>query len=186
MNTELLIKITTIILVLLFFITRSFFVKHYKKFTPRTLIKYIILIFLFGFYITGYFDFAQLNFNIYWRFMAGLLIVFLGISLLFWAHFHLGKNWSPIIEKKFSKSRKLIISGPYKYIRHPIYTASFITLLGLFILSSNWILAGIPLIILILFYMSKIPREEKELIRNFGKKYINYKKKVGGLIPKLG
>jgi protein-S-isoprenylcysteine O-methyltransferase Ste14 len=185
MNTELLIKIITIALVLLFFIARSGFVKHYKKFTPKTLIKYVIALALFYFYIIGYFDFAQLNFNLYFRLMAGLVIIFLGMSLLFWAHFHLGKNWSPIIEKKFSKSRKLIISGPYKYIRHPIYTASFITLLGLFILSSNWLLVAIPLVILILFYMSKIPREEKELIRNFGKKYINYKKKVGGLIPKL-
>jgi len=185
MITEISIKILALALVLIFFLIRSRFVSHYKKFTPRTLIKYIIVLFLFYFYIAGYFDFAQLNFGVYFRLIAGIIIIFLGMWLLFWAHIHLGKNWSPIIEKKFSRSRKLIKSGPYKYLRHPIYSASFITLIGFFILTSNWILVGIPLVILILFYINKIPREEKELRDNFGKNYLNYEKITGGLFPKL-
>jgi protein-S-isoprenylcysteine O-methyltransferase Ste14 len=185
MNLELSIKILALCLVLLFFLIRSRFVSHYKKFTPRTLVKYVLVLFLFYFYIAGYFDFAQLDFGIYFRLVWGLAIIFLGMWLLFWAHIHLGKNWSPVIEKKFSKVRKLIMSGPYKYIRHPIYSASFIILIGFFVLTANWALTGVPFIILILFYMSKIPREEKELINNFGKNYFNYKKKIGGLFPKL-
>lgn len=185
MNLALLIKILALLLVIAFFLIRSRFVRHYKKFTPRTWIKHIIFVALFYPYLTGYFDFAQLGLNIYFRLIGGGIIVVLGFSLLFWAHIHLGKNWSPIIEKKFSKSRKLVESGPYKYIRHPIYTASFITLIGFFILTANWILTGIPLIILILFYASKISREEKELTDNFGKKYLEYMKRTGGLFPKL-
>ena len=185
MNLELFIKISMLLLVIFFFIIRSKFIKHYKKFTPRTLIKYLIILALFYFYIFGYFDFAKLNFNIYFRLIAGIIIIFLGFLLLFWAHSKLRINWSPIIEKKFSKSRSLIKSGPYKYIRHPIYTASFISLIGFFIFTSNWILTGIPLLILILFYIYKIPEEEKELIDNFGKKYNDYIKTTGGLLPKI-
>jgi protein-S-isoprenylcysteine O-methyltransferase Ste14 len=185
MNTEMLIKILALILVIFFFLFRSRFLKHYKKFTTRTLIKYFIILFLFYFYIAGYFDFAQLDFNIYFRLIVGIIIIFLGMFLLFLAHSYLRTNWSPIIEKKFSKSRSLIKSGPYKYIRHPIYTASFISLLGLFILTANWLLTGIPLIILVLFYSYKIPKEEKELINNFGKRYEDYMKTTGGLMPKL-
>jgi protein-S-isoprenylcysteine O-methyltransferase Ste14 len=162
----------------------SRFVKHYKKFTPKTFIKYIIILILFFPYINGYFDFAQLNFNIYLRLVFGILIISSGISLFFWAHVHLGKNWSPIIEKKFAKSKEFVKSGPYKYVRHPIYTASFIILFGFFMLTANWILTGIPLVILILFYLSKIPREEKELINNFGREYKEYMKRTGGLFPK--
>lgn len=184
MDIEISIKIVTVVLVALFFLIRSRFVKHYKKFTPRTLVKYLIAVVLFLAYFLGYFDFALLNFSLYLR-LAGLLIIILGISLLFWAHGHLMENWSPIIEKKFTKSRKLIVSGPYRYIRHPIYTASFITIIGFFIFTANWILTGIPLIILVLFYSSKIPREEKELMNNFGKKYKDYMKSTGGLIPKI-
>jgi protein-S-isoprenylcysteine O-methyltransferase Ste14 len=185
MNLEILIKIIVLLLVIFFFIFRSRFLRHYKKFTPRTLIKYFIILFLFYFYIFGYLDFAQINFNIYFRLIVGVIIIILGMSLLFWAHSHLKINWSPIIEKKFSKSRSLVKSGPYKYIRHPIYTASFISLFGFFILTSNWLLTGIPLLIFISFYIHKIPMEEKELNNNFGKKYKEYTKTTGGLIPKL-
>lgn len=184
MISELSVKLIVFALVIIFFLIRSRFIKHYKKFTPRTLIKYIILVVLFFFYFLGYFDFALLNLNIFLRIFGGLLVILIGFLFFIWAHKHLGENWSPIIEKKFSKSRKIITSGPYRYIRHPIYAASFITLIGFFMLSANWLLVGIPLIILILFYASKIPREEGELIANFGKKYLDYKKITGGLIPK--
>jgi len=182
---ELIIKIITIALGLAFFIYRSSFIRHYKKFTPRTLIKWVILAILTFFYIYGTFDYALLNFNIYFRIIGGTIVLFLGFLLFFSSHKHLNINWSPIIEKKFTKSRSLVQTGPYKYIRHPIYVASMILLLGFFILTANWLLVGIPVAILIVFYLSKIPREEKELIRNFGKKYEEYKKRTGGFLPKL-
>jgi len=59
-----------------------------------------------------------------------------------------------------------------------------ILLLGFFLLSANWLFATIPLIILIIFYSIKIPLEEKELERNFGKKYIEYKKRTGGFFQR--
>jgi protein-S-isoprenylcysteine O-methyltransferase Ste14 len=136
-------------------------------------------------YLFGVLDFAFLNFNIYLRLIAGGIILLGGFMLFFSAHKHLNENWSPIIEKKFSKSRSLILEGPYRYIRHPIYVGSMILLLGFFLLSANWLFATIPLIILIIFYSIKIPLEEKELERNFGKKYIEYKKRTGGFFPKI-
>ena len=184
MKLELLIKIVTLMLVITFFLIRSTFIKHYKKFTSRTLIKYVIFLVLFSFYFLGYFDFAKLNFNFYIQ-IIGVIIILAGFSLLFWAHKHLGINWSPIIEKRFSKSRGLVKLGPYKFIRHPIYSASFIALVGFFFLSANWILVGIPLLILLAFYSIKIPKEERELTENFGKKYIQYMKSTGGLLPKI-
>jgi len=184
-NLELIIKILTLVFIVVFFLTRACFVGYNKKHTFRRSIKYIIALILFFFYFKGYFDFAILQFDLYLRLILGILVILLGMSLFFWAHYYLGKNWSPILEKKFSKSKKLIKSGPYYYLRHPIYTASFITLLGFFILTANWMLTGIPLIVLVLFYMYKMPREEKELINNFGKEYLKYKKNTGGLIPKI-
>jgi protein-S-isoprenylcysteine O-methyltransferase Ste14 len=47
------------------------------------------------------------------------------------------------------------------------------------------LLIGIPLLILITFYSIKIPKEERELKNNFGKKYLEYMKTTGGLIPKI-
>jgi len=180
---ELLIKIIVIALVILFIAIRLRFTSHYK-FTPRLLVKNVIIIILFVLYIGNVFDFASIGFSSYLRVFLGFPVLFLGIYLFFWSHSELGENWSPVIEKRFAKSKKLIKTGPYKYIRHPIYTASFIVLFGFFILTANWILIGIPLLILIAFYIYKIPREENSLIDNFGQNYKDYMKKTGGLLPK--
>ena len=182
---ELIIKIVVLVLIILFLVIRNRFTKHYTKFTYKYFGKYIIIGFLMFFYLGGYFDNFVFNFNLILRILLGAIFLVFGFSLFFWAHYHLNENWSPIIEKKFTKSRSLIKTGPYKYIRHPIYTASFIVLIGFFVFTANWMLAGIPLVILGLFYISKIRREEKELIRNFGKEYQNYMKHTGGLLPKI-
>lgn len=142
----------------------------------------LVLMFM---YLSGLIDFALLPFRLFLRIGGGGIFLLSGFVLFFWSHHHLGKNWSPIIEKRFSLSRFLVKTGPYAYIRHPIYTASFITLVGFFFLSANWILGGAPLLILGAFYVYKIPLEEKELLRNFGEEYSKYMKKTGGLLPKL-
>jgi protein-S-isoprenylcysteine O-methyltransferase Ste14 len=184
MEKETIVKISILILMVLFFLARSKFTRHHKKFEPKTLIKYVAAFILFFLYLGKYIDFALLPINFYVRIIVGGILIILGLALFFASHYYLGNNWSPNIEKRFSKSKTLITTGPYRYIRHPIYTASFITLLGFGILSANWFLFGIPLLVLIAFYSRKIPKEEKSLILNFGKKYLEYKKRTGSLLPK--
>lgn len=183
MDFETSIKVLVLGILLFFFIARSRFTRHYTAFTPRILIKYVVALLLMGFYVEGFFDSATLPFGQEIRFFAGIPVIFLGMVLFFWAHIHLGANWSPIIEKKFTSSRRLITSGPYRFIRHPTYTASFIVLAGFFVLTANWLLAGIPFIILVVFYAHKIPLEENKLVRNFGNAYRTYMKTTGRFLP---
>ena len=183
MEFELAVKLTLVVIIVLFFVLRARFIRHSTKYTPKIFVKYIISIILMVFYFSGFFDNATIPLSNIVRIAIGLPIAFLGFILFFWSHTHLGSNWSPVIEKKFSKSRNLVTSGPYHYVRHPIYTSSFIVLIGIFIFTANWIIGGIPTAILGLFYASKIPREEAELTRNFGKVYIDYMKKTYSLIP---
>ena len=183
MEFELIVKVIVLVLLIVFFILRSSFIKHYKTFTFRLSIKYIVTIILLILYFGGYFDFAMLGINSYVRMILGLLIIFIGMVLFFWTHAHLGKNWSPVIEKKFTKSRKLIKTGPYRHMRHPIYSASFVTLIGFGIFTANWLIFVVPLVILVVFYAIKIPKEEKELTRNFGKEYEKYMKDTPRFIP---
>lgn len=184
MDFEITIKIITCVLVFIFLLIRERFTSHYKI-TPRLMIKNVIIIILFVLYFLKIFDFAKINLNPYLRIFLGFPVIFLGIFLFFWSHMHLRENWSPVIEKKFTKSKKLVNTGPYKYLRHPIYSASLITLLGFAILTANWLFTGIPLLILIIFFTYKIPKEEKSLISNFGQNYRKYMKQTGGLFPKL-
>ncbi|MFH1308023.1 MAG: isoprenylcysteine carboxylmethyltransferase family protein [archaeon] len=184
MNPELAMKFIVLSLVLIFLIARSRFTSHYE-FTPRLMAKNIVLLILFILYFSNYLDFANFSLNYYLRIFIGLSLIFIGSFLIFWAHINLGENWSPVIEKKFYKSKKLIRTGPYKYIRHPIYSASFVMLIGFVFLTANWFFTGIPLLILIAFYIYKIPKEEKSLVNNFGRKYKDYIKITGGIFPKL-
>jgi protein-S-isoprenylcysteine O-methyltransferase Ste14 len=182
---EIQIKILVILLLVVFFVARSKFTKHHKQFKPRFLIKYVIFVLLAIFYLSPIADVFIIAINFKIRLLVGLPIIFLGMALFFWAHEHLLTNWSPVIEKKFAKSRYLVKTGPYKYVLHPIYSASIICIMGFFILTANWLIMLIPTIILLLFYFIKVPKEEDELIRNFGKDYKEFMKTRGRFIPRI-
>jgi protein-S-isoprenylcysteine O-methyltransferase Ste14 len=182
---ELAFKIFTTFLFLVFFILRNNFISHYKKFTYRFAIKYIVLILLLFFYLSGLLDFASFIRNYAFRFLVGSLFTILGFFLFYFSHKALGENWSPIIEKRFHKSRFLVVKGPYKYLVHPIYTASILVFIGFGILTGNWVIGGVPLVILICFYFYKVPLEEAELRNNFGKKYLSYLNSRKRFIPGL-
>lgn len=82
------------------------------------------------------------------------------------------------------KPEKVITTGIYSKIRHPQYFGAIISHFGISILlSSFYSLLTTPLIILLIYLMSW--KEEKELIREFGKEYEDYKKGVPMLIPRL-
>ena len=176
------IKISVLILLVIFFIIRKSFTLHYKTFTFRLSIKYIVTSILMILYFFGIFDLAIIDFAPSVQ-LLGVVLIFVGYCLFYFAHKNLSINWSPVIEKKFTKSRYLVKTGPYKYLIHPIYSASIITLFGFLLFTKNWLLIGIPLVILVLFYCYKIPKEEKELRRNFGKSFDVYFNERKRFIP---
>jgi protein-S-isoprenylcysteine O-methyltransferase Ste14 len=185
MNQEFLIKALVAILLVLFFIMRNKFTRYYKKFLFKFLIKYFIVIVIILFYFSNWIDFAIFNMGIYLRLVMGLFLIGIGYSLFFSAHKSLGKNWSSLMDKKVSNHKTLIKTGIYRYVRHPMYLASLITVLGFGILTANWIIFSISFLFLLIFYIYKVPKEEKFLINSFGKKYIKYKKETWGFFPKL-
>ncbi|MFH1588962.1 MAG: isoprenylcysteine carboxylmethyltransferase family protein [archaeon] len=88
------------------------------------------------------------------------------------------------IDKYFYKN-KLCTTGVYSFIRHPIYGAwiSFIVP-GIVIIIGSYIGITVPIFMYIVFKIL-IPKEEKYLEKKFGDEYIEYKKKVGEIFPKL-
>ncbi len=171
-------------MVISFFAIRSRFTKH-QEFTKSMLIKYIIVVPLLILYLSPIIDFALIKINPLIRILAGLPIIFIGFSLFVWAHSHLGKNWSTIVDGKLPSSKKLIKTGPYKYIRHPIYSSAFIIIIGFGIFTSNWIIFLFPFILFLILFVSRMPKEEKSLIKHFGEEYSNYMKVTGRIFPKI-
>jgi protein-S-isoprenylcysteine O-methyltransferase Ste14 len=116
-----------------------------------------------------------------------LVVVGLAVQTAFllfavWARRHLGRNWSG--EVRIATEHELVRSGPYKYIRHPIYTA----ILGMYIgtmLVSGEIHALIALAVVTLAYWRKIRMEERVLDGVFGESYEAYRRESWALVPPL-
>lgn len=113
---------------------------------------------------------------------AGLLIQVAGLLLAVWARRHLGSNWSG--EVRIAFQHQLVRSGPYRLLRHPIYTAVLAMYSGIAVVSGQ-IHAPIALVILILAYWRKIRLEERALRETFGPDFEAYRRDSWALLPLL-
>ena len=118
-----------------------------------------------------------------WMRWAGLGIALLGFALLQWAQNTLGKNWSDT--PRMIKEQSLITSGPYQFIRHPIYTAFLLILGSTFLISANWLIGLACIGMTVLEVTSRISFEEKLMLEYFGDQYHEYMKRTGKLLPKF-
>jgi len=112
----------------------------------------------------------------------GIIVGLFGIALLIWVHIHLGKQWSADLQ--LNPDHQLIESGPYSRIRHPMYTALMTVYLALGIVSSNYIILAV-FIMIIISVVIRIPDEEKMMMGKFGERYKIYMQKTGRLLPKF-
>jgi len=113
---------------------------------------------------------------------GGLMVQALGFVLAAWARSHLGRNWSAEISS--ASGHQLVRSGPYRLVRHPIYTAMFVMAAGTAIVSGE--MHALPAIaVLAGAYWRKIRLEEQSLVGTFGAEYGEYRRSTWALIPGL-
>ncbi|MHB8132660.1 MAG: protein-S-isoprenylcysteine O-methyltransferase [Anaerolineaceae bacterium] len=131
---------------------------------------------------TRWLDFA--NYHLAgWVGWLGVLLLIGSIVIFARAHLDLKSNWSPSLE--IYGKHALITDGIYKYIRHPMYASQWLWVIAQILLLQNWLAGPIDLFFFIPFYILRVRAEEKMMINQFGDGYLNYKKKTGGVIPKL-
>ena len=147
------------------------------KRNPKDIFFVGIQFILFVFYV---FRISQIDFTIpLWLQFAGLIFAFAGIIISIASIATLNKNLSAFPTPK--QSAKLIQSGIYKYIRHPIYSGILFFTFGFSIYSENMLRFLIFFTLLILFNF-KAAYEEKLLLNKFSN-YSAYKKKTGMFLP---
>lgn len=129
----------------------------------------------------GTFKFAYVLKYPDWIRWVGLVMLFLGNALLWSAHYHLGRSFSSFIA--FKEQQEFIETGPYRYIRHPIYTAYVFSYLGGGLLASNLILTFVPPICFVVMVALRIHEEETMLITEFGESYVSYMKRTDRFFP---
>ena len=118
-----------------------------------------------------------------WLRWAGLSLALAGFALLQWSQNTLGKNWSD--NPRMIKGQALVTSGPYHFIRHPIYAAVLLILCSTFFLSANWLIGLGWIGMTILEVSSRIRYEESLMLEYFGEQYREYMKKTGRLAPRM-
>ncbi len=114
--------------------------------------------------------------------VAGLIIEAAFLLFAVWARLSLGSNWSG--EVRIAKSHQLVRSGPYKFVRHPIYTGVLAAYCGIALVSGE-VHAAIAIVIVMVAYWRKIRLEEHALSQTFGADFDNYRRGTWALVPLL-
>jgi protein-S-isoprenylcysteine O-methyltransferase Ste14 len=114
-----------------------------------------------------------------WLEGIGLAIFVLGLALAVWARIYLGRNWGmPMSEKD---DPELVTAGPYRRIRHPIYTGIILAMVGTTVaVSLYWLVA---VVLLGAYFVYSAVMEERYLAKLFPDAYPRYKRSTKMLIP---
>ena len=111
--------------------------------------------------------------------VLGAIMVAVGLCFAVWARWHLGGNWSGTVTLK--EDHSLIQTGPYKYVRHPIYTGHLLAFVGSAVAIGEW--RGVLSVALaLLAFLLKIRVEEAGMRRTFAD-YQRYQRTTAALIP---
>ena len=111
---------------------------------------------------------------------AGLAVTVLGAVFAIWSRVTLGRNWSSVPQVK--EQHELVVKGPYRIVRHPIYTGLILAFAGTGLAKDK----GIWLFLVVLIFASywlKIRVEERLMMETFPDEYPEYRRRVKALIP---
>jgi protein-S-isoprenylcysteine O-methyltransferase Ste14 len=115
-----------------------------------------------------------------WLVQLGAALTLAGIAFAIWARARIAGNWSSDVTVK--RDHELITTGPYRWVRHPIYSGILLALLGTALALGEWrglfaiVLAGAA-------FWRKLGIEEAVMRRQFGEAYATYTERVPALIP---
>jgi protein-S-isoprenylcysteine O-methyltransferase Ste14 len=197
MGYELTFRIILLVLILSFILHRGYYTRRnasseentLKKREEGTISRLAGILGMIGFvamvaYVINskWMTWAALSLPLWLRW-SGIGIALAGFALLQWAQNTLGKNWSDT--PRMIKEQKLVTTGPYRWIRHPIYTAFILILGATLFISANWLIGFAWIGMTILEILSRIRFEESLMLEYFGSEYGEYKKTTGAFTPKL-
>ena len=115
-----------------------------------------------------------------WLFWTGAVLTPGGLLFTVWARVHLGRNWSGTITLK--QGHELVTSGPYRFVRHPIYSGLLLAFLGSALARAEW--RGVLAVVLAFWALwRKLRIEEQWMRQQFGAAYEEYARSVAALVP---
>jgi protein-S-isoprenylcysteine O-methyltransferase Ste14 len=117
-----------------------------------------------------------------WARWLGVVLGILSTLGIYWLFNSIGSGITPTSATR--REHSLVTSGPYRWVRHPLYTIGSSMFLALGMIADSWFIIAIG-ILAFLAMASRTPREEANLIEKFGDEYRNYMKRTGRYFPRL-
>jgi protein-S-isoprenylcysteine O-methyltransferase Ste14 len=112
----------------------------------------------------------------------GAALTLFGVLFTVWARLYLGRNWSAVAAVK--ADHELITRGPYRWVRHPIYSGLLLAFIGTALADGQW--RGVLAVALALVAVAhRIIVEERFMRQEFGTEYDTYARQVRALVPGL-
>ena len=118
-----------------------------------------------------------------WARWFGVALLIAGAALLVWTFRALGKNLTDTVVTRAAHT--LVVHGPYRWIRHPLYTSAALLSAALSLIAANWFLLATGLVILTVLVM-RTRIEEANLVARFGDSYQQYMNRTGRFMPRVG
>lgn len=113
----------------------------------------------------------------------GLVVAALTVLAVHWVLSALGPN---VTETVLTKERHdLVTEGPYRWVRHPLYTSGLTLLVALGLMAGCWFVLLATVLAFALLRALVVPREEQALLAKFGERYQTYMSRTGRLWPKV-
>jgi len=113
----------------------------------------------------------------------GLVLVVLGIVLREWAVLSLGRFFT--VKVTVAANQTLVRHGPYRWVRHPAYSGSILTLVGFSLSMGTWLGALLVLVLCLAGYLYRVRIEEQALLETLGDEYRDYMQHTWRLFPGL-
>jgi len=118
-----------------------------------------------------------------WARWIGAIFSILSLPLIVWTQRHLGSNFSTTLHVR--QEHTLVVQGPYRWVRHPMYTVLFVQLVGILLITANALIGGVPLLAFLLIVGTRLKNEEATMLEKFGDEYRQYMGHTGRFLPKL-
>ncbi|RPI94622.1 MAG: isoprenylcysteine carboxylmethyltransferase family protein [Chloroflexi bacterium] len=118
-----------------------------------------------------------------WVRWLGVGIGILSTLGIYWLFSSIGSGITPTSATR--KEHQLVTHGPYRWVRHPLYTVGSSMFISFGLVADNWFIAALGLLAFILMAI-RTPKEEANLIEKFGDEYREYMKRTGRFFPKAG
>jgi protein-S-isoprenylcysteine O-methyltransferase Ste14 len=118
-----------------------------------------------------------------WIRWSAVVVLSLAGLMLVWTFLSLGRNLTDTVVTR--QQHTLVLHGPYRWIRHPLYDSAALLIVAISAMTANWFLLATGVVILWLL-VTRTRIEEANLVARFGDSYRAYMKRTGRFVPRIG